>query len=88
MKFLVFGIISSSLLSELQVMIPKVNHNGVCICIVWVVFGLWTLEYLSGYKLRVRQDKCTNSKFLVNYQGRGSAWNRQKELVLMGHNLD
>ena len=31
MKFLVFGIISSSLLSELQVMIPKVNHNGVCI---------------------------------------------------------
>ena len=34
MKFLVFGIISSSLLSELQVMIPKVNHNGVCICIV------------------------------------------------------
>jgi len=29
MKFLVFGIISSSLLSELQVMIPKVNHNGV-----------------------------------------------------------
>ena len=66
----------SSLLSELQVMIPKVNHNGVCICIVWVVFGLWTLEYLSGYKLRVRQDKCTNSKFLVNYQGRGSAWNR------------
>jgi hypothetical protein len=35
MKFLVFGIISSSLLSELQVMIPKVNHNGVCICIVY-----------------------------------------------------
>ena len=38
MKFLVFGIISSSLLSELQVMIPKVNHNGVCICIVYPMF--------------------------------------------------
>ena len=35
MKYLIFGIISSSLLSELQVMIPKVDHNGVCICIVY-----------------------------------------------------
>ena len=25
-----------------------------------------------------------NSKFLVKYKGRGSAWNRQKEPVLMG----
>ncbi len=29
-KYLVFGIISSSLLLELQVMIPKVDRNGVC----------------------------------------------------------
>ena len=37
MKYLVFRIILSSLLSELQVMIPKVDsdHNGVCICIVY-----------------------------------------------------
>ncbi len=35
MKYLVFGIISSSLLSELQVMIPKVDRNGVCICMVY-----------------------------------------------------
>jgi len=35
MKYLVFGIILSSLLSELQVMIPKVDRNGVCICIVY-----------------------------------------------------
>ena len=32
MEYLVFRIISSSLLSELQVMIPKVDRNGVCIC--------------------------------------------------------
>ena len=32
MKYLVFGTILSSLLSELQVMIPKVDRNGVCIC--------------------------------------------------------
>jgi hypothetical protein len=31
MKYLVFGIILSSLLSELQVMIPKIDRNGVCI---------------------------------------------------------
>jgi len=30
MKYLVFGIISSSLLSELQVMIPKVECNIWC----------------------------------------------------------
>ena len=35
MKYLVFGIISSSLLSELQVMIPKVERDGVCICMVY-----------------------------------------------------
>ena len=35
MKYLVFGIISSSLLSELQVMIPKVERNGVCVCMVY-----------------------------------------------------
>jgi hypothetical protein len=29
MKYLVFGIILSSLLSELQVMIPKIDRNGV-----------------------------------------------------------
>ena len=37
MKFLVFGIISSSLLSELQVMIPKVNHNGVSVLLSYVI---------------------------------------------------
>ena len=31
MKYLVFGIILSSLLSELQVMISKIDRNGVCI---------------------------------------------------------
>ncbi len=35
MKYLVFGIILSSLLSELQVMIPKIDHNGVCIGMVY-----------------------------------------------------
>ena len=30
-KYLVFGTILSSLLSELQVMIPKIDRNGVCI---------------------------------------------------------
>jgi hypothetical protein len=39
MKYLVFGIISSSLLSELQVMIPTVDHNGVCICLVYPTFS-------------------------------------------------
>ena len=39
MKYLVFGIISSSLLSELQVMISKVECNGVCICMVYAT--LW-----------------------------------------------
>ena len=29
MKYLVFGTILSSLLSELQVMIPKIDRNGV-----------------------------------------------------------
>ena len=32
MKYLVFGIISSSLLSELQVMIPKVERDGIRMC--------------------------------------------------------
>ena len=31
MKYLVFGTILSSLLSELQVIIPKTDRNGVCI---------------------------------------------------------
>ena len=31
MKYLVFGTILSSLLSELQIIIPKTDHNGVCI---------------------------------------------------------
>ena len=31
MKCLVFGTISSSLLSELQIIIPKTDRNGVCI---------------------------------------------------------
>ena len=39
MKYLVLGIISSSLLSELQVMIPTVDHNGVCICLVYPTFS-------------------------------------------------
>ena len=34
-KYLVFGIISSSLLLELQVMIPKVDRNGVCMCMIY-----------------------------------------------------
>ena len=35
MKYLVFGIILSSLLSELQVMISKIDRNGVCIGMVY-----------------------------------------------------
>jgi hypothetical protein len=35
MKYLVFRIILSSLLSELQVMIPKIDRNGVCIGMVY-----------------------------------------------------
>ena len=35
MKYLVFGTILSSLLSELQVMIPKVDRNGVCISMAY-----------------------------------------------------
>ena len=31
MKYLVFGTILSSLLSELQITIPKTDRNGVCI---------------------------------------------------------
>ena len=31
MKYLVFGTILSSLLSELQIIIPKIDRNGVCI---------------------------------------------------------
>ena len=31
MKYLVFGTILSSLLSELQIIIPKTDRNGVCI---------------------------------------------------------
>ena len=34
MKCLVFGTISSSLLSELQIIIPKADRNGVCIDMV------------------------------------------------------
>jgi len=34
MKYLVFGIILSSLLSELQIIIPKIDRNGVCIGMV------------------------------------------------------
>ena len=34
MKYLVFGTILSSLLSELQIIIPKIDHNGVCIGMV------------------------------------------------------
>jgi hypothetical protein len=47
MKYLVFGIISSSLLSELQVMIPKVDHNGVCICILYpTLWSAGTAEFV------------------------------------------
>ena len=35
MKYLVFRIISSSPSSELQFMIPKVDHNGVYICSIY-----------------------------------------------------
>ena len=31
MKYLVFGTILSSLLSELHIIIPKADHSGVCI---------------------------------------------------------
>ena len=34
MKYLVFGIILSSLLSELQIIIRKIDRNGVCIGMV------------------------------------------------------
>jgi hypothetical protein len=34
MKYLVFGTILSSLLSELQIIIPKIDRNGVCIGMV------------------------------------------------------
>ena len=34
MKYLVFGTILSSLLSELQIIIPKTDFNGVCIGMV------------------------------------------------------
>jgi hypothetical protein len=44
MKYLVLGIILSSLLSELQVMIPKVDHHdhndGVCTVSVLYISGL------------------------------------------------
>ena len=47
MKYLVFGIISSSLLSELQVMIPKVERDGVCICMVYPVRFFLDLALIS-----------------------------------------
>ena len=54
MKYLVFRIILSSLLSELQVMISKVDHNGVGICIVYPT--LWTggtAEFVYGPALNI-----------------------------------
>ena len=65
MKFLVFGIISSSLLSELQVMIPKVNHNGVCICIVYPM--LWsggTAEFVYHPGLSIVSSVFMSVRFL------------------------
>jgi len=46
MKYLVFGIISNSLLSELQDMIPKVDHNGVAVLYI-LRYGLEALLNLS-----------------------------------------
>ena len=40
MKYLVFGTILSSLLSELQVIIPKTDRNGVCTVSVLYISGL------------------------------------------------
>jgi hypothetical protein len=65
MKFLVFGIISSSLLSELQVMIPKVNHNGVCICIVYpMLLSGGTAEFVHHSALSIVSSVFMSVKFL------------------------
>jgi hypothetical protein len=70
MKFLVFGIISSShgLLSELQVMIPKVNHNAPVyhgICIVYPM--LWsggTAEFVYHPGLSIVSSVFMSVRFL------------------------
>ena len=65
MKYLVFGIISSSLLSELQVMISKVECDGVCICMVYPT--LWpggTAECVYRPPLSLVQAVSMSVRFL------------------------
>ena len=65
MKYLVFGIISSSLLSELQVMISKVECDGVCICMVYPT--LWpggTAECVYRPPLRLVPSVLMSVRFL------------------------
>ena len=60
MKYLVFRIILSSLLSELQVMISKVDHNGVCPKQTEHSRGGLSLQTLSSEeRLEMSQEMCS-----------------------------